>query len=105
MSKVLLQAKLAIAFSGRLADAVHNITYFAVDGTEHSSRAAKTEPKFSEIDGEFVKSTSSKFIILTNEIDVKPAIDGEIVCGDETFNISLSDPDEFGATWEVFGET
>ena len=100
-----IQSDIGAAFDTDLADAVFPLTYEAPDGTQTTGRGVRTRPSSDEQDGEAVKVTTAKFIILTNELDAEPEVDGLIIFRGRTYQITKADTDAEDVAYKVYGDT
>lgn len=105
-----LQTKLAVAFSGKLSDAVTPLTLVrrqvseeydpdtggqAVVLEEYKSRGILTNFHMKEVDGQRILSTDMKCIVLQNELEVIPVV-GDYVNYQRVINVN---PDPVKATF------
>jgi len=104
-----IQADLSEALNDAddLGDAYIDLEYRDSEDNPISLKGVQTEPALLHIDNEYVKSTSSLFIVLQSVFTGEPDQDGwiTIVSTSERFKIAKVGHDPVGATWLIYGNS
>lgn len=110
-----LQAKLAKAFDGKLADAVSPVTgsytgpgvfdpvteTTTAETITYSGRGAITGFKVERIDGVNIKAGDAQCVILSNEISVAPDVGHSFSANGTSYTVHSVSPDPAGATYQL----